>query len=165
MSISGPFQIRYSARDQARHEEGITSMDRKTFLTLGILASIAVADTPDHLQLADAAVTENLKTEAGRKYADTASSVAAKPLAAAMMACKDSLAGESGKLSGAPDTGAIEIYLMLNRRGRLKDLVASPQSNVGDCLARKARGNLALPFPPGANYWIRVRVPVSPSKD
>lgn len=136
-------------------------MHRKTLIIPGFLATLALAATPDRVQRAEAAVVENIKTEAGRKYADTASSVAAEPLAAAVAACRDSLVGKSGKLSGTPDSGAVEIYLMLNRQGRLKDLVANPQSDVGDCLTRKARVGLALPFPPGGNYWIRVRLPTA----
>lgn len=141
-----------------------------TLITLAFLAAPqagspapAGAEPSDPAVRAEAAVTANLKTEAGRKYADSAEAAAAAPLAAAVQACRDSLGGGQGKKAQASsEKTAMDVYFLLNRRGGAKAVLARPQSDVGDCLARRSPAALVLPAPPDANYWIKVRVPGAP---
>lgn len=132
------------------------------------LIGLSCAATPrnpavDGIHLADSLAAANAKTEHGKRYADSASAAGMGPLAAALKACRDSVVGQSSTPKpGARDTSSVDVYLMLSRRGSVKTLLVSPPRPGDDCLARKAAVGLALPSPPGPNYWIRVRVRIPP---
>lgn len=97
----------------------------------------------------ESAVATNLEDAPGRLYADSAAEAFRKATSAAVRSCRDSAA--------AGEALDMEIYLMLSRRGAVKELVVRPGRVAGECLVRKTRETL-FPSPPGPNYWIRIRI-------
>ena len=110
---------------------------------------------------AEANVTRNLKTEGGVKYQDSAAAAVAVPLGAALLACRDSLSAEGGAAGAKADTGGMDLYVLLNRRGSAKALLIRPQGKMEACLSGRLGPVLAFPAPPNPNYWIKLRTPVA----
>lgn len=140
-----------------------------TRITLICLASLAAEGeslpegtrAPDPAMQAEAAVAQNLKSEAGKKFSDSAAASAAAPLGAALRACRDSLS--TGPAGAKPGTAGMDIYVMLNRRGMAKALLARPQGKMEGCMIGRL-GGLAFPSPPGPNHWIKLRALPGPAQ-
>jgi len=109
---------------------------------------------PDPVLRVEAAVAQNLKTEHGRKYADSASAAVAGKLGAALQTCRDSLAAGAG---GVADTSGMDVYVVLNRRGMAKDLLVRPQGKMEQCMRAHLGASLAFPGPPDGNYCVKLR--------
>jgi hypothetical protein len=119
----------------------------------GAPSPASAAQPSDPALEAEAAVARNLKTEAGRKYADSAAAMAAGKLGAAWKTCRDSLsAGGAG-----PDTSGLDVYVLLNRRGSAKGLLVRPQGKMEPCMTAHLGASLVFSTPPDGNYWLKLR--------
>lgn len=104
---------------------------------------------------AEAAVAGNLKTEEGRKFADSAATAANGPLASAWQACRDSLYPSGG---AKPESASLQVYALLNRRGMTKALLVRPAGKMEACMVPRLGAALAFPSPPGPNWWVKLGV-------
>ncbi len=129
------------------------------FAAACLLWAFFPASAADPVRMADSLAAANMKTGTGKRYADSAAAVGKGFLEEALKICRDSAAGKPATPpSDRKDTTSVDVYMMLNRRGGVKNLVVNPPQAISDCLARKSAAGLALPAPPGPNHWIRVRV-------
>lgn len=119
-----------------------------TMLILLLCANFADADS-NAIHLAQQTVEQNLRTPLGQKYADSAESFYSKTDTTTVRSCLDSVP--------KPDTAKVEALVMLSRRGRVKNVVVNPKTNLSDCLARGLLEDY-FPPPPGPNYWIRLGI-------
>jgi hypothetical protein len=116
--------------------------------------SSADAQQPDPFLHAESAVAQNLKTEDGRKYADSAAASGAKMLGISVRACQDSL--YPGATGAKADSAGLDVYAMLSRRGMPKALLVRPHGKMEECLIAHLSVSLSFPNPPGPNYWIKL---------
>ena len=118
-----------------------------TLIFLGVVFCETSKET--NLNIVSKEIEKELQTPEGQKYFDSASVYFAKRHLNTFQKCSDSIA--------KPDTATMEVFLMLNRRGGVKNLFLNPETNLGPCLIKEIQKDNFSP-PPDHNYWLRFNL-------
>jgi hypothetical protein len=128
------------------------ALRKGVLLGLAMLASVAVAEPPTRVKLAQDLARAHAAWPPGRDWVAENLSKAGQLVIPVLNRCvPDSPEGE---------LTAFSIYLRLSQKGRVLEVVTDIDAELGRCMTRESR-EIQLPEAPREDFWIQVNLAAS----